>query len=65
MGASLLPNGPAAQGPGRVVTHGRLKQSVSRWCYESIPLREFCRAVAEMGLSAIDLLAEAEWPIVR
>jgi hydroxypyruvate isomerase len=49
----------------RVVKNGRLKQSVSRWPYQKIPLPEFCRAVADMGLTAIDLLEEAEWPIVR
>src|SRR5207247_19926 len=44
---------------------GRLKQSVSRWPYQKIPLPEFCRAVADMGLTAIDLLEEAEWPVAR
>jgi hydroxypyruvate isomerase len=48
-----------------VVKNGRLKQSVSRWCFRSIPMPEFCRAVAEMGLTAIDLLEEAEWPVAR
>jgi hydroxypyruvate isomerase len=50
---------------GRVVTKGRLKQSVSRWCYQKIPLPEFARAVKDMGLTAIDLLQEDEWPVVR
>jgi hydroxypyruvate isomerase len=54
----------AAQG-GPVVKSGRLKQSVSRWPYRSIALPEFCRAVADMGLTAIDLLEEADWPVVR
>jgi hydroxypyruvate isomerase len=44
---------------------GRLKQSVCRWCYAKIPLPEFCRAVADMGLTAIDLLNEKEWPVAR
>ena len=44
---------------------GRLKQSVCRWCYAKIPLPEFCKAVAGMGLSAMDLLTEAEWPVAR
>jgi len=48
-----------------VVKNGRLKQSVSRWPYAKIPLPEFCRAVAEMGLTAVDLLEEDEWPIAR
>jgi hydroxypyruvate isomerase len=51
----------AAPGPGRIVKSGRLKQSVSRWCYSRIPMPQFCEAVKEMGLTAIDLLEEAEW----
>ena len=54
----------ASQG-GRAVTRGRLKQSVSRWCYGKIPMPEFCKAVAAMGLTAIDLLEEPDWPVVR
>ena len=37
----------AAEG-GRVVQKGRLKQSVCRWCYQKIPLPEFCKAVADL-----------------
>jgi hydroxypyruvate isomerase len=48
-----------------VVKNGRLKQSVSRWPYQKIPLSEFCRAVAEMGLTAVDLLEEPEWTFAR
>jgi hydroxypyruvate isomerase len=55
----------AAEQAGRVVKNGRLKQSVSRWPYQSIPLPDFCRACADMGLTAIDLLQEADWPVVR
>jgi hydroxypyruvate isomerase len=47
------------------VTNGRLKQSVSRWPYAKIPLPEFCGAVAAIGLTAVDLLEEHEWPIAR
>ncbi len=55
----------AAEQEGKAVTKGRLKQSVSRWCYGKIPMPEFCKAVAAMGLTAIDLLGEADWPVVR
>jgi len=74
-GAFLARRGADAQTApptGRVVTKGRLKQSVSWWCYQRIrvegrdrPLPEFARAVKEMGLTAIDLLKEDEWPVVR
>jgi len=49
----------------RVVKNGRLKQSVSRWPYAKIPLADFCRAVADMGLTGVDLLEEDEWPVAR
>jgi len=49
----------------KVVKNGRLKQSVSRWCYNNIPMPDFCRAVADMGLTAIDLLQEPDWAVVR
>jgi hydroxypyruvate isomerase len=53
----------AQEGQPRRGGPGRLKQSVCRWCYAKIPLPEFCKAVADMGLTAIDLLTEKEWPI--
>jgi hydroxypyruvate isomerase len=56
---------PAEQASGPAVTRGRLKQSVSRWCYAKIPMPEFCKAVKDMGLTAIDLLEEPEWAVVR
>jgi hydroxypyruvate isomerase len=50
---------------GRAVTRGRVRQSVSRWCYSKIPMPEFCRAVAAMGLTAIDLLEAPDWQVAR
>src|SRR5258708_34467937 len=44
---------------------GRIRQSVSRWCYEKIPLEELCEKGAAMGLKAIDLLNEDEWEVPR
>src|SRR5262245_34869800 len=55
----------AAAQAAKAVKNARLKQSVSRWPYRSIPLPDFCRAVADMGLTAIDLLDEPDWPVVR
>jgi hydroxypyruvate isomerase len=68
-GALLRPAGLFAQGgtvptSGPIVKSGRLKQSVSRWCYNKIPLPDFAKAVKEMGLTAIDLLKEDEWAVV-
>jgi hydroxypyruvate isomerase len=63
--AALPVHGLSAQSPPSAVVKGRLKQSVSRWCYSKIPMPEFCKAVKEMGLTAIDLLEEPDWAVVR
>jgi hydroxypyruvate isomerase len=55
----------APQATGRVITKGRLKQSVCRGPYRSIPLPDLARACADMGLSGIDLLEEKDWAAVR
>jgi hydroxypyruvate isomerase len=44
---------------------GRLRQSVCRWPYHSIPLVAFCRRAKEIGLVAIDLLQRDEWPVAQ
>jgi hydroxypyruvate isomerase len=60
--ATFLPLPAIAQ---RVVQRGRLKQSVTRWTYRSLPLPDLCRAAADIGLTAIDLLEEPDWRAVR
>ena len=43
---------------------GRLKQSVCRWPFRSLPLPELCRGAKAVGLAAIDLLHADEWSVV-
>jgi hydroxypyruvate isomerase len=65
-GALLLPKIISASGVEKVVKKGRLKQSVSYWCYQkNFKLPEFARIVADMGLTAIDLLQPDGWETVR
>jgi hydroxypyruvate isomerase len=47
------------------VPSGRLKQSVSRWPFTSVPLDRFCREAAAMGIQAVDLLRPEDWDRVR
>jgi hydroxypyruvate isomerase len=56
--ATASPAMPAAT---PAASAGRLKQSVCRWPYASIPLPDFCRRVRQIGLAAIDLLYIDEW----
>jgi len=66
MGSLLWPNIIAASPREKLVKKGRLKQSVSYWCYQrSFKLPEFARIVADMGLTAIDLLQPNEWEVVK
>ena len=44
---------------------GRIRQSVCRWCYQSIPLDTLARDVAKMGFKGIDLLSETEWATLK
>jgi hydroxypyruvate isomerase len=47
----------------KAVKNGRLHQSVCRWCYQRIPLDQFCQQIAALGLTAIDLLQPDEWDV--
>jgi len=67
-GAAALAAGAVA-GRGRAAAEpavkGRLKQSVSRWCYGKMSLDELCRHAARIGYKGIDLIEPADWPAVR
>ena len=55
----LMIPGPRAEAQTGIV------QSVARWCFEDIPLQSFCASVAEMGLTAMDLLLVDEWAVAH
>ena len=44
---------------------GHINHSVCRWCFESIPFEEFCIAVKEIGIPAIDLVSPKDWPLLQ
>jgi hydroxypyruvate isomerase len=43
---------------------GRLKQSVSRWCFGKMSLDELCGHAARIGYKGIDLLEPKDWSLV-
>ncbi len=55
-GREYVPLRPAA---------GRLKQSVSRWCYGSMPLDTLCETAKSIGYSSVELLSENEWDVPK
>jgi hydroxypyruvate isomerase len=44
---------------------GHINHSVCRWCFDSIPLEDFCRQVKGIGIPAIDLVAPKDWPMLQ
>ena len=44
---------------------GRIRQSVSRWCYRETPLEQLCEYAAKIGLVGIDLLEAPEYELPR
>jgi hydroxypyruvate isomerase len=44
---------------------GKINHSVCRWCYNSIPLEDLCKAAKEIGLASIELTGPDEWPILQ
>ena len=44
---------------------GRIRQSVSRWCYQKIPLDQLAEFAARIGLRGVDLLQPEEYEVPR
>src|SRR3954463_5098143 len=57
-----LPARRVAAAPGAA---GRLKLSVSRWCYGKIPIDDLCEAAKAIGFKSIELLDEKDWEVPR
>lgn len=62
-GTAALPHFVTAQEPQSkaAAPKRKLRQSVCRWIYGDIPLDDFCRQVAAIGITGIDLLTANEW----
>jgi hydroxypyruvate isomerase len=65
LGAAAIGFNPLAAHGSPLVAGGRLKQSVSRWCYGRIPLDDLCKAAKDIGYRGIDLLSESEWEVPK
>jgi hydroxypyruvate isomerase len=49
----------------RVVTNGRIRQSVVSWCYAPMDIETLARHAAEIGLRAIENVEPKDWPILQ
>jgi hydroxypyruvate isomerase len=58
---SQLPSGAASS----VARKGRIRQSVSQWCYAKIPLEQLAEYSAKIGLKGVDLLQPEQYEVPR
>ena len=58
LGARISASEEAAD---KAAAKGLINHSVCRWCYDDIPLEDFCVAAKEIGLQSIDLLDTADF----
>jgi len=59
--AHVHPRSEARGFPGEAAHAGRIKQSVSRWCYGRMGLDDLCDAAKTIGYKSVELLDEADW----
>lgn len=64
IGAGSAPLARAAD-EAPVKLKGNVHHSVCKWCYEKIPLDDFCQSVKKIGLESVELLGPAEWPVLK
>jgi hydroxypyruvate isomerase len=55
----------AAENQMFVKLKGNINHSACRWCYQSVPLEEFCAAAKKIGMVGIDLVGPADWPVLQ
>jgi hydroxypyruvate isomerase len=60
-----MANGPAIASAEPPARKGRLKQSVCRWCFGSVPLEDLCREAAAMGYGSVELLDPPDFETPR
>ncbi len=63
--ATVIPGSALAAEVEPLQLKGRVKHSVSQWCYGGIPLDDFCQAVKKMGLLSVELLGPKDWPTLK
>ncbi|MDB5120638.1 MAG: hydroxypyruvate isomerase [Sphingobacteriales bacterium] len=65
VGTSLSNRISAAEAVLETGLKGKVNHSVCRWCYESIPLEDLCKAANKIGLQSIELTGPDEWPTLK
>ncbi|MGE3818060.1 MAG: hydroxypyruvate isomerase family protein [Isosphaeraceae bacterium] len=65
LGTSVALRGNPTLAADKLVKHGRIQQSVCRWCFSKIDLEDLAEASKGMGLVGIDLLTPRDFPTIK
>jgi hydroxypyruvate isomerase len=71
LGSAMVGASPSLLAASRFSARGTMQwrnnihHSACYWCYQSIPLEEFCMGLHQMGLTAIDLLKPEEFSVAK
>ena len=44
---------------------GRIRQSVSRWCFDKIPFDQFAQYCTTIGIDSIELVGPTDWAVLK
>jgi hydroxypyruvate isomerase len=44
---------------------GNINHAVCRWCYNTIPMEEFCQGAKDIGITGIDLVGPKDWETLK
>ena len=44
---------------------GRIRQSVSRWCFDKIPFDEFAQYCSTIGIGSVELVSPNDWAVLK
>jgi len=64
-GTASLPAYACTETERKYTLKGNINHSACRWCYQSVPLDELCRAAKQIGLVGIDLVGPQDWPTLQ
>jgi hydroxypyruvate isomerase len=63
--AKLTPELQAADAASSSKLKGRVNHSACKWCYDKIPLEDFCKSAKEIGLQSVELLEIKDFPTLK
>ncbi len=48
-----------------VTRNGKIRHAVCRWCFNDVPLDDFCVFLKQVGIEAIDLVGPKDWETLK